>query len=224
MSTPNEPPEYPDNDSDDEEETQVNELELLKNRAKLMGIPFSNNISVETLQAKIQAKMDEAVTPGPKVTATATISAANPTPNPLIGETPDKPRKKLTLRQYMRDTQMKLVRVRITCMDPKKKDLQGEILTVANEYLGTVRKYIPFGELTDEGYHIPFCLYTMLEQRKFLNIRTIKDRRTNTTRVEATWVREFAIEVLPQLTQAELTRLGNAQIAAGSVDNTISAL
>ena len=114
---------------------------------------------------------------------------------------------------------MKLIRVRITNMDPKKKDLRGEIMTVANEYLGTVRKFVPFGEDTVEGYHVPKCLLTMMQERKFLRIREIKDRKTGVTRPETAWVREFAIEILDPLTPEELKQLATAQIAAGTVGN-----
>jgi len=111
---------------------------------------------------------------------------------------------------------MKLVRLRIQNLDPKKKDLPGEIFTVANEYLGTVKKFVPYGEVTEEGYHVPYCIYRMMDARKFLNIRTVKDRRTGIERVESTWAKEFALEVLPQLTAKELAELANAQKAAGS--------
>jgi hypothetical protein len=114
---------------------------------------------------------------------------------------------------------MKLVRLRITNLDPKKKDLPGEIITVANRYLGTVRKYIPFGEVTDNGYHVPYCIYTELQSRQFLNIRTIKDQRTGTNRIETTLAREFALEILPPLTKEELDRLATSQIAAGTSGN-----
>ena len=84
--------------------------------------------------------------------------------------------------------------------------------------LGTVRKYIPYGDQSDNGYHIPFCIYQMLKDRQFLNIRTGKDRRGQ-VKVEQGMAREFAIEVLEQLTPEELYKLGQAQIAAGSTDS-----
>lgn len=190
---------------------QVTELEVLKDRAKLMGIAFSNNISTETLRKKITDKMDGVIEKAPEVEGQ--VFAANP----LVGQ--EVPAKQKTLRQHMHDTEMKLVRVRITNMDPKKKDLPGEIFTVANEYLGTVRKYIPYGEVTEDGYHIPFIIYTALESRRFQNIRTIKGKN-GTPRVESNWAKEFSLEVLPALTTAELARLATAQIAAGSVEST----
>src|SRR5690606_33228500 len=124
-----------------------------------------------------------------------------------------------TLRQKLVRENMKLVRLRIVNMDPKKKDLPGEIITIANEYLGTVRKYVPFGEVTDNGYHVPYCIYKELKARKFLNIRTYKDRKNNNqVHVEQNWAPEFALEVLPPLTKDELARLATAQAASGSLN------
>ena len=184
--------------------------QLLMQKARTMGISFSNNISEEALAEKVNAKL--AGEPAPKDEA--------PTLNPLAGDVAGQaPTETLTLRQWLVREEMKLIRVRITNMDPKKKDLRGEIMTVANEYLGTVRKFVPFGEDTDEGYHVPKCLLTMMQERKFLQIREIKDRKTGVTRPETAWVREFAIEILDPLTPEELKQLATAQIAAGTVGN-----
>lgn len=202
------------------------ELDLLKQRATLMGITFSNNIGEETLRQRIadkQAELDAAAS-GAENTGEEgdTVQQEQGEVNALEAGASSKEEvtteRPLTLREKIRLEQMRLVRVRITCLDPKKKDLPGEILTVANEYLGTVRKFIPFGEVTDDGYHIPYCLYKMLDARKFLNIRTFKDRRTGTVRVESGYVKEFALEVLDPLTPAELAKLATAQKAAGSVE------
>lgn len=183
------------------------ELTMLKQRASMMGIQFSNNIGLETLRKKIEDKMEGRAD-----------SDAAPQINPLAGETTAQPVKRKTLRQKLYDEQMKLVRIRVTNLDPKKKDLPGEVITVANEHLGTVRKFVPFGEVTDDGYHVPYCIYRFMEKRKFLNIRIVKDRRTGVERVESNWVKEFALEVLPQLTPQQIANLRTAQIAAGSVD------
>ena len=202
------------------------ELDLLKQRATLMGITFSNNIGEETLRQRIadkQAELDAAAS-GAENTGEEgdTVQQEQGEVNALEAGASSKEEvtteRPLTLREKIRLEQMRLVRVRITCLDPKKKDLPGEILTVANEYLGTVRKFIPFGEVTDDGYHIPYCLYKMLDARKFLNIRTFKDRRTGIVRVESGYVKEFALEVLDPLTPAELAKLATAQKAAGSVE------
>ena len=195
-----------------EDAQAVDELTFLKERAKVMGIPFSNNISLETLRKRIADKKE---------------GKDEPEVNPLDGDseiaaiTTDAPKKldakqnALALRKLMHREQMKLVRVRITNMDPKKKDLPGEIWTVANEYLGNVRKMIPYGEQTDDGFHIPYCLFRLLQSKRFLHIRTVKDRVTGLERQENQWVKEFSLDVLPDLTKEELARLAAAQAAAG---------
>lgn len=181
----------------------VDELAVLKGRARMMGIVFSNNIGLPALRLKVAAKQAEA----------EEVLEEELVVNALTGEDPSKP--KQTLREKLISEQMKLVRLRITCMDSKKKDLPGEIFTVANEYLGTVRKFVPFGEVTDNGYHVPYCIYTMLKDRKFLNIRTVKSANGK-VRVEHNMAKEFALEILDPLTPTELAALANAQAAAGT--------
>lgn len=188
-------------------QSEAQELEVLKNRARTMGITFSNNIGVEKLREKVQNKLDGIKEQEEPVAQT----------NALTGETPTPKQSVASLRQQLQKDQLKLVRLRITNLDPKKKDLQGEIFTVANDFIGTIRKFVPFGEFTDEGYHVPYIIYKMMEDRKFLNIRTFKDRRTGHIRTETTWVKEFALEVLPQMTEKELKQLATNQAAAGSV-------
>ena len=203
----------------------VNELDVLKQRARMMGVEFSNNIGVETLRERIRAKAEEqsnaTAAPAPALFDPALIPAAtqqasfqaDTSGGPALGSEP-KPAKPLTLRQYLQREQMKLIRVRITNLDPKKKNLPGEVFTVANEFLGTVRKYIPYGEVSDDGYHVPYCIYRELESRRFLDIRTFKERANgNKIRVEQRWAKEFAIEVLPHLTPTELKQLAVAQMA-----------
>lgn len=219
------------------EEQPVSELDMLKQRAKLMGIVFSNNIGIETLKAKIQEKLDsEAATDigsqvvedeaAAETTEAGEVNgleaAAELAVEKITAPSPDVPTEKInpkmTLRQKQMQEQTRLVRCRIQNLDPKKKDLPGEIVTVGNEVIGTIRKFVPFGEVTDDGYHIPYIIYQELESRRFLNIRVGKDRRTGSPIVNTGWAKEFAIEVLDPLTPAELERLAAAQAAAGSVE------
>lgn len=203
-----------DSDNDSGENQRPDELTMLKQRARMMGLTFSNNISVETLKQKIQDKMDGGS--GDDMPKTDELPPpAPPLVDPQIKQAA--PGKVQTLRQKLVAENMRLIRLRITNLDPKKKDLPGEIFTVANEYLGTVRKFVPFGEVTEDGYHVPYCIYKMMKARKFLNIRTFKDRKNqNQIKVEQNWAQEFALEVLPPLTPEEIGRLANAQAAAGS--------
>jgi hypothetical protein len=199
--------------------TPPNEKQILMQRAKLMGITFSNNISVEALREKINAKIAGETPPADEPEAPSQDGDTTTDLNPLAGdEAGKKPARKKSQREELTEQCMKLIRCRIQNLDPRKKDLPGEIFTIGNEIIGTVRKYVPYGEVTDGGYHLPWIIYQELDNRRFLNIRSIKDRRTGELRVETSWSKEFALEVLPQLTEDELKRLANAQAAAGSID------
>ena len=209
----------------DQDDLKVDELGLLKTRAKLLGITFSNNIGVDALREKIEAKMNEdaaAHEAAAKISSTSSDQPNAPVSGELKGAEQGivpEPVKKLTLRQLMIRDNMKLVRIRVVNLDPKKKEWPGEFLTVANEHLGTVTKYVPFGEATDNGYHVPYCIYKMLKARKFLSIRTFKDKSNgNQIKVEQRWANEFAIEVLDPLTPEELAKLAAAQTAAGALN------
>ena len=192
---------------------------MLKQRARMMGITFSNNIGLDALKEKIRIHQ-EGGNQNDEDKTDELGDGVNIVPPALQDPSQPTRKKPLNLRQQIIQDNMRLVRLRITCLDPKKKDLPGEVLTVANKYLGTVRKFIPFGEVTENGYYVPYCLYKMLKARKFLNIRTFRDRRNqNQIRVEQQWVPEFALEILPDLTPAELQKLASAQSAAGGLSD-----
>lgn len=186
-----------ENEFDTSEEA---ELAALKERAKMMGLKLSPKIGLEKLKAKIEAKLnptvEEDVDPGEETEI----------------------QRKARIRKKQITEQMVLIRCRIANLNPSKRDLRGEIFTVANKYVGTVRKFIPYGEATDNGYHIPNIIYEQLKTRKFLQVNTRNDRSAgNQIVVDQRWVPEFSIEVLPQLTLEELDKLAASQAAAGGV-------
>lgn len=184
--------------TDVEEETEAEELE----------------------EGTLEAPENENQNPVPAALETAKEIPARPVPAPpKVKPVEQKLTPKMTLRQQVIKEQTRLVRLRIANLDPKKNDLPGAIVTVANSYMGTIKKYVPFGEFTDEGYHVPYCIYRHLEEKKFLQITTVKDRKNGSIRTVTRWAKEFAIEVLPDLTPAELAKLAATQAASGSVGN-----
>lgn len=177
--------------------TTQDDFEVLKERAKLLGITYPAKITTEGLRTLIREHREA-------------LDKSNPVVEPSDN-----------IRKVIRDDAMKLVRVRIMNMNPRKKEIKGELITVANEFIGTVTKFIPFDpEFSANGYHIPKCIYENIKERQFLNVRTIKDKTTGRTRVSESWAKEYALEVLPQLTDKELKELAAAQAASGSVDKS----
>lgn len=199
--------------------TQVTELDMLKSRAKLMNIDYSNNIGVDALKAKIQAKLDGEADKEEEEAASEApvVQAETPAAGELKVDAVQVIEPVKSLRQTLYEREMKLIRLRITNLNPNKKDLPGEIFTFGNRILGSVKKYIPYGEATENGYHVPFCIYKQLKEREFLNIKTRKDSRGRQI-VETAMAREFALEIMDPLTERELARLAASQAAAAGQD------
>lgn len=170
----------------------ANELELLKARADKLGIKYSPNIGIETLKERINAVLS----PEKPTTAVNAEDAE---------------------RTRVRNEALKLIRCQIVNLNPNKKAWEGEIITVWNKYTGTVRKFVPFGEKTVEGYHVPQIIYNVLKERKYLSISTKRDPKTGELSVKTQWVPEFSLTVLPQLTKEQLAELAAAQKASGSI-------
>lgn len=168
------------------------ELENLKVRAEKLGVKFHPTISAEKLREKIKAhQADGKGEVAPKAEDTAENSEL----------------KKLRLKREA----LKLVRVRITCMNPAKKEWEGEIITVANNAVGTVKRYVPFN--TEDGWHVEHILLEQLRERQCQIFVTEKDSRGNKVR-KGKLIREFAIEVLDPLTEEELAELAQRQAMA----------
>ena len=171
-----------------------NELQALKARADLLGISYHPSIGVEKLREKVNAAVAE--------------------PEPVAETTSPKRESEQEFRQRKRNEANELVRVRITCMNPAKKEWEGEIFTCGNSNIGTFRKYVPFN--ADEGWHIPRVIYNHLQERMCQVFVTVRDSRGNSTR-QGKMIKEFAIEVLPDLTPEELNDLAQRQAAAHSI-------
>lgn len=217
---------------------QVDELQILKERAKSLGVTHSNNISVEALRGKIAAKMagdtiptdetDDAPVEPQKLSPNVPgvnqgYAAADPMVAGTLATVADiKPAQTpKNARQQMIAEATKLVRCRITNLDPKKKDWTGEFFTVANDYIGTIKKFVPYGAKTENGYHIPYAIYLFLKDKKYLYLKTSTNKNhKEQIDVDDRWVSEFNIEVLPPLTAQELADLKKAQDASGRLDAT----
>ena len=100
-------------------------------------------------------------------------------------------------------------------MNPNKKEWEGEIITAGNAGVGTFKKYIPFN--ADEGWHVPNIIYQVLKGRECQVFSTVTGPRGNKFR-KGKLIKEFAIEVLPPLTEDELKDLAQRQAMAKSVD------
>jgi hypothetical protein len=180
-------------DSQLSDELEQAALDGLKERATKLGIKFHPNIKADALREKIAAANAE--------TGTVTVKAQTASPE--------------SQAQQLRMEASKLIRIKLSCMNPSKKEWEGEILTVGNSVVGTHKKYIPFN--ADEGWHVPKIIYDALVERQCQVFTTVKDSRGNNVR-KGKLIKEFAIEVLPQLTEAELKEMARRQAMSRAID------
>jgi hypothetical protein len=154
--------------------------------------------------------------PQPEPVAQAPSPAAQP-----VFETPKNGRLYLTEKEYQ-DKQFaekkrkanRLVRIRLTCMNPNKKNFTGEIISVGSSKLGEFKKFVPFN--SEEPYHVPEIIYKELKNRKCRINQVVKlpnGQEVNRYKL----INEFAIEVLPPLTPEEIKDLAQRQAMAGGV-------
>lgn len=180
-----------------EDELVVDELEVLKARADKLGIKYHPSISL----AKLKEKVSEGL--------------ADDTPEEVVTVKPSK-ETDVQLKARKRREANALIRIRVSCMNPNKKEWDGEIITTGNTNTGTIKKFVPFN--SDEGYHVPHMIYEQLLQRQCQVFVTVKDNRGNKVR-KGKLIKEFAVEVLTPLTEKELKELAQRQaMATGSAD------
>ena len=189
------------------EQTETNEMQdelaALKARADLLGISYHPTIGLEKLRDKVNAA----------ITSEGESDSA-PEADAPVQEAPKETEAAKRLR--LRNEAAKLVRIRLTCMNPNKKEWDGEIITAGNAAVGTFKKFVPFHS-ADDGWHVPNIIYKQLVQRECQIFVTTTDGAGNKIR-KGKLIKEFAIEVLPDLTEEELAELARRQAMAKSID------
>ena len=175
------------------EEIQAkSELETLKERADKMGIKYHPNVGVETLRERVNAALSGESTEETKEAEKASEKETE-------GQR----------KQRMKKEALKLVRVRVTNMNPNKKEWEGEILTVSNAVLGTVKRFVQF----NEEWHVEQIILNAMKERQCQIFPKARGPRGEQI-VKSKLVNEFNIEILPPLTEKELKDLAQRQAMA----------
>lgn len=193
---------------------EQDELSVLKARATQIGLQFHPSIGLEKLREKVAAalasdgpvvndedtdKSDEAESQDTPEVSTSQVAAA-----PVVESVRDR-------RARLIKEANRLVRIRVSCMNPAKKEWEGELFTVGNGSIGTFKKFVPFNN--EEGYHVPHVILQQMQERQCQIFTQGKDDRGNKIRVSKL-IKEFAIEILDPLTVEELEDLAQRQAMA----------
>lgn len=171
-------------------EEVTDELTLLKERADLMGITYHPSIGVEKLRDKINSA----------------LSSKTEDEEPLTFE---------ALRSQQIAEFTKLIRIRLTCMDPNKKGWPGEIFTIANDVIGTIKRYVPYN--APDGWHVEKIIYDHIQTMRYRGTKEIPGPRGMKIK-QNIQLPAFSIETLPPLTEAELKELAQRQALNHSID------
>lgn len=168
----------------DDEVNALDTFQLLKEKADLLGIKYSPNISETTLAKRVKETLEE----GTKSKEDKELDeAANVERLALIKEA------------------NRLVRCIVTPTNPVKSNLPGTIIAVSNNTVGSFKKYIQF----NTEYHIPYIIFKALKDKKEMYHYTTKVDGKEVTRNKL--MPQFNITELPPLTQEELTALAKKQ-------------
>jgi len=186
-------------DNTAEQKSEPTELALLKTRATQMGISFHPKIGVVKLKDKIELTLKGQNAPievTPKIVMPKIETA-------------------VTKRESAYKEASRLVRIRVNCMNPLKKEYEGDIFTISNSVVGTFKKFVPYNN--EEGWHVPNIIVEHLKERQCQVFYTVKGPRGNKIR-KGKLIKEFAIEILDPLTGDELHELAQRQAMANNLD------
>ena len=168
----------------EEEVAVVDSFQLLKDKADLLGVKYSPNISETTLAKRVKEALEEGYK---SQEAKELDEAANTERLAAIKEA------------------NRLVRCIVTPTNPVKSNLPGVIMAVSNNIVGSFRKFIQF----NTEYHVPYIIFKALKDKKEMYHYTTKVDGKEVTRNKL--MPQYNITELPPLTQEELTALAKKQ-------------
>ena len=188
------------NDNTEDTLDTPDELSTLKARADLLNVAYHPSIGLEKLREKVTLALSSDVPVEVELPSMV-----------LDGDVPE------TIEEFharKRKEAQELIRIRVMCMNPNKKEWDGELFTAGNAVVGSLTKYVPFNN--DAGWHVPRIIYNPLVQRECQIFYAAKDARNNPIR-KGKLIKEFVIEVMPPLTSQELAELAQRQAMANYI-------
>lgn len=197
-----------DQDEDDVQELpEVTRLDSLKAKAKKMGIKFRDNISEVALSKKIDAAMADEPEEEEETEDDSESEEEKPEVTPKV----DPVKKRVADRRRSQ----RLIRIVVHPVDPRRTQLEGELVMAGNSAVGTTGKFVPFNR--EEGYHVPEIIYNALKDRTFTEFYIVEDKDGN-EHTKSRQKKAFVIEVLDPLTQEQINEIRIRQQATLSGD------
>ena len=201
--------------TEDVKDQQPDELELLRERAKQLGLKPHPKLGLVKLKKLVN---DELNAESSKLKEDEDDTELPPSTRGKVSKPVDPQVAAMRATVFgvndehlsPKDKASRLVRVVVNCRNPNKQEWEGEIFTIGNRKFG-FKKYVPFNN--EEGWHIPQMMYDHLLTKQCQVFITKRDERGNRIR-EGKMINEFNIQVLPPLTPQEYKDLGQRQAMA----------
>lgn len=106
----------------------------------------------------------------------------------------------------------KLVHCIVTCLDPDKSQLQGEIFSAMNASTPEIKKMVVFGTPT----HVPQILLNVIKEKKYQAFVRDPNNRSNRNMSNKTkLVPSYNVQILEPLTADEYDAIRKRQLAEG---------
>lgn len=188
-----------DQEEDEQEVKQPTRLESLKAKADKLGIKFKSNISETALAKKIELVLSDESTAKDE-----SDEVDESEQDDEEEEEAPKPKPKKLDKASERKRSQKLVRVIVRPLDPRRTQLDGELVMTGNSAIGTTGKFVPFN--VEAGFHIPEIIYNTLKDRTFTEFYTVQDKDGN-EHTKSRQKKAFIIEVLDPLTEEEIQEI-----------------
>lgn len=187
-----------DQEEDEQELKQPTRLESLKTKADKLGIKYKSNISETALAKKIESVLSD------ESTAKDESDEVDESEQDDEEEEAPKPKAKKLDKASERKRSQKLVRVIVRPLDPRRTQLDGELVMTGNAAIGTTGKFVPFN--IEAGFHIPEIIYNTLKDRTFTEFYTVQDKDSN-EHTKSRQKKAFIIEVLDPLSEEEIQEI-----------------
>lgn len=175
------------------------EAEDLRGELEARGVTVHHKTGVDKLRSKLEEVLTGESTNGEEVQAEEPVTEKKVTKTKLTPE----------------QDALRLIRVIVSPNDPLLATYPGLIFTVGSSIVNKgkmIKKYVPFNN--DEGWHVPNIIYQQIENAQMQKFKTVK--MPNGERVLQPYItKKFNVEVLPPLTEEELSKLASAQKARG---------
>jgi hypothetical protein len=191
--------------------TTSTELQIIRKQADDLGLKYHHRAGVKKIQALIEATL-AAQNENEQTVVDAKNEPSVNKQRPVMDREFCKPMTETEVKNWLdanrRRKAQKLVRCIITNLNPEKKDWPGQIISVGSRKLGTFKHFVPFN--TGEPWHLPQIVVDVLMDKQCTVFHT-KKLQDGTEKVEGRLIKEYNIQVLPNLTPDELSDLARTQ-------------